>query len=83
MLQLIRSEPALGRCLVTWHGVGLNGYNIDEGLNVTNGVVTFAEGQISEEIYVHVVADSDPETKESYKIILDQVETTGMLLPQI
>jgi len=77
-LHLVRSEPALGRCLVTWHAEGLDDRSVSKGLNETNGEITFEEGHTRGQIKVHILPDSVPETKERYKIVLDEVETTGI-----
>ena len=78
MLHLVRSEPALGRCVVTWYGVGLNGHDIIKGLNATQGQVTFERGETRQKINIYIKADDIPETMERYKIVLEEIETSGI-----
>ena len=68
----------MGQCQVTWRGASVGDHDVERGLNATEGMVTFEEGQVRGYINIHVTADDDPEAKEKYKIVLSDVTTFGM-----
>ena len=78
-LTLVRSEPALGRCLVTWKAESVSGHSVQKGINITRGEVEFESGKTSGHISLHINKDDEPEARERYKIVLTDVQTSGTL----
>ena len=76
-LALVRSEPALGHCQVSWEAQNVNGHDVEKGINVTRGTIDFESGETRGFIFLHINTDDTPEAKERYKIVLVDIESNG------
>lgn len=78
-LNLTRQPPAHGACEVTWTVEAVRGHIVENGVNITTGVVVFPADVTSASFNVLLSSDDIPEVKEEYKVVLSNPVSTGKL----
>jgi len=76
-LHLERSRPAIGVCEVTWFAESVSGHSVESGLNFTKGLIRFESGQTNASFLLYLNPDTEPETREVYRIVLSRATSFG------